>query len=488
MVLIYLHTRIKRKQRQEDARDPHRSLDFGLDDVVTSKKGGKGSKLPEMAITDMEKQTMSAVRSTHGKGLSLDIMTPYLLPAVVNDSRESLHSMSRSLRDGDDPYRPVTIASRDSPSTRSAPRLTKNDNESVYTASSIPSGDAMNSSLLKNASRMSRSDPFEDGDGDSSPQSVKAPQFQQQVPAQQNKAFPPRNASNKPPAPVVQVTEVPTVVTPPAPRQAPAPAQPAASRQPAAQRPNIPAVNVDLANDPASFEVTPPSPLPPPAIQEPAADNNRLSTVQPDARRVSVMGLRPLPPDDPADNPEQRANRIRSFYKEYFDDSKPNPAGFYPEYNPYAEDFTTEYYDDGMYDPAMAAPPAPFAQPMERRAFTPPPGGAAPRFRPRANTSSMQSTGHIDNPAFRGPRQPPMKKPIPAPSPLKSLPTPAKLNGDDCIFLNPTDFAPLPTYRDERLGRGRDSPLGTVRPYSPAVQAFSPLVKSFDDLAPMPSP
>jgi hypothetical protein len=27
-----------------------------------------------------------------------------------------------------------------------------------------------------------------------------------------------------------------------------------------------------------------------------------------------------LPPEDPADNPEQRANRIRSFYKEYFDE------------------------------------------------------------------------------------------------------------------------------------------------------------------------
>ncbi|RMZ80415.1 hypothetical protein DV737_g2968, partial [Chaetothyriales sp. CBS 132003] len=33
------------------------------------------------------------------------------------------------------------------------------------------------------------------------------------------------------------------------------------------------------------------------------------------------MGMRPLPPDDPSENPEQRANRIRSFYKEYFDES-----------------------------------------------------------------------------------------------------------------------------------------------------------------------
>lgn len=34
-----------------------------------------------------------------------------------------------------------------------------------------------------------------------------------------------------------------------------------------------------------------------------------------------------MPSDDPQENPEERANRIRSFYKEYFDDSKPEPAG-----------------------------------------------------------------------------------------------------------------------------------------------------------------
>src|SRR5690606_21551477 len=51
-----------------------------------------------------------------------------------------------------------------------------------------------------------------------------------------------------------------------------------------------------------------------------------LAAPQQDERRLSV-GLRPLPPYEIMDSedPEHRANRIRSFYKEYFEDTQPQP-------------------------------------------------------------------------------------------------------------------------------------------------------------------
>jgi len=499
VVLFFLHRRVKRKQALEDKNDKYKSYDFGMEDVVSGKKG-RGlaqPKLPEMTITDMEKAThdIGRPKMAHKGGMSLDMGSPYLLPAAVNDSRESFHSMSRSLRDGEDPYRPVAMALNSGSPVRPSSARRRYDDDSVYTASSVPSGDVMNAGLLQHASRMSRSDP-DYYDHDSSPQSQHAPPFQQTV--------------QRRPAP--DVASVPSAV-----KNTAYPLR-NASTQHNKQAPSL-AINVDASNAIASHQVQihPPSPSAnhlshaapvvkrlsiavTPANDEPAQDSNRLSTMNPDARRVSAIGLRPLPPDDPSDNPEQRANRIRSFYKEYFDDSKPNPTGIYPQYNPYADDYEAGYFADGAatYDPEtgafvdyaaphMRGPAAPYADPVGRRAFTPPPGGAAPRGRNR-NNMSMQSTGHINNPAFRqGPRAPP-KKQLPPPVALKSLPTPHQLMQDDLAFLNPLDFAPAPTYRDERLGRGRDSPLGTMRPYSPAVIAHSPLVKSFDDLAVLPSP
>lgn len=79
-----------------------------------------------------------------------------------------------------------------------------------------------------------------------------------------------------------------------------------------------------------------------------------------DPTRVS-MGFLPLPPEDPTDNPEQRANRIRSFYKEYFDESKPAPV----RQPSYQEDYGQEYLGNGTgYVPAPLSypiPQAPFA-------------------------------------------------------------------------------------------------------------------------------
>lgn len=514
VVLFFLHRRVKRKQRLEDMDDKHRSLDFGMGDVPL----GREPKLPEMSVSEVDGRANSQ-KKQHMKGLSLDVGSPYLLPAAVQDSRESFVSMSRSIRDGDDPYRPVTMLTSDTASVRSNSRPGRFDNESVYTASSIRTADAANANLLRNASRMSRSDPFA-SPVTASPDSIHSPAFETQRP-------PPRKASiAKKPAPI----SVPAPVVKEAPKQyetynpfADPPKVEITEPQIVTQTVIIPTIAVEdeleheqeVEHD--NFHVTPPSPpaneLPQPpqdvdnAHQEQApaptaaTEDKRLSTVQADARRVSVMGLRPLPPDDPADNPEQRANRIRSFYKEYFDDSKPNPTGFYPQYNPYADDYEAGYFEDGaVYDPdtgdfysAPAPGPAPapfrppFAQGPGRRAMTPDPSMNGPRGRVRSNTS-FQSTGHINNPAFRnGPRAPP-KKQLPPPEALKSLPTPSKLRDDAFLINDPINFAPRPTYRDQRLGRAPDSPLGVVRPYSPAVAVHSPLLRSFDDLATIPSP
>ncbi|KAI9812552.1 MAG: hypothetical protein M1826_002802 [Phylliscum demangeonii] len=203
------------------------------------------------------------------------------------------------------------------------------------------------------------------------------------------------------------------------------------------------------------------------------------------------MGVRPLPPDHALDDPEQRANRIRSFYKEYFDETKP---ATFPAPATYHED------DDQSYlDPAHrlvsdrdehGTPRRPFAEPLPRRAMTPPPRGP-PGV--RAGPFPPPSLGGATNRASRafsassGPMRSHggLRPPLPPPPPLRVLPTPHRLREDS--FATPIDFAPPTSYKDRQAGRP-DSPLGGVRPYSPAVPAHLPLASSFDDLAVMPSP
>jgi hypothetical protein len=231
-----------------------------------------------------------------------------------------------------------------------------------------------------------------------------------------------------------------------------------------------------------------------------------------DPKRLS-MGFRPLPPDtvNETDDPEIRANRIRSFYKEYFDDSKPAPQG------QYIEDYDENYMGDATYfDPETNAFVMPYAEPVTRRAMTPPPRGPPPRFQgnqagPRPRNGSMGAASFRSAGGSRGPqmyppgpypqgpkaystasgggrRGPPgPKRPIAPPMALNTIPTPSKLRDDSFSILNAADFAPGPTTRDRVAGRS-DSPFGERRPYSPAVPAFAPTVSAFDELAPMPSP
>lgn len=215
-----------------------------------------------------------------------------------------------------------------------------------------------------------------------------------------------------------------------------------------------------------------------------------------DIRRLS-MGVRPLPPDDPNDNPEQRANRIRSFYKEYFDESKPGPM---PAAGGYYEDYDQEYLgDDGttFFDPIsgqfVTARAPQYTEPYGRRAMTPPPR-APPRFG-RQHAATMSGSSRLVPPGPRafssvsgrfGPsgRGLPKKK-LPPPEPLRVIPSPHLLKED--AFALPIDFAP-PTSAKERVAGRPESPRGGLRPFSPMVPAHVPLQASYDDLAAMPSP
>ncbi|KYK61741.1 hypothetical protein DCS_02884 [Drechmeria coniospora] len=234
------------------------------------------------------------------------------------------------------------------------------------------------------------------------------------------------------------------------------------------------------------------------------------------SKRVSV-GVRPLPPNEVTDSedPEYRANRIRSFYKEYFEETK-EPAPPMPNHPMPAAEAAYDDYDAGYlgdaayYDVDTNAFVMPYAQPVTRRAMTPPPssrsrvgpggpGGRGPRGpgsiggmslpggvrgRPRAGSAfGPPRPGSSSSAQMRGSS----RKRLPPPADLNTLPTPSKLRDDSFALLNAADFAPPNTFRDHVAGRSQ-SPLGERRPYQPRVPAASPLVTSYDDLAVLPSP
>ncbi|OCK81801.1 hypothetical protein K432DRAFT_294645 [Lepidopterella palustris CBS 459.81] len=523
LVLVFLHRRHTKKLKIEDLNDKHKSLDFGLE--TTGRPSRKGKGIPEMTITDADKSLRQ------GKGLSMDIGSPYILPPGLQGSRESFHSMSRSMHDPDDPYRPVTFIKDDAASGRgSSLRNFRNDNSSTYTASSGGT-ERMNGSLLRNAQRMSQSLPPR---ADSMPSSQEGmppvPQIQMPAPTanpgnQGPRGLPSNPKDSSPPSP----PRAPASKTPSPPSIKSLPANPRPpprvhSQEALVHNPNTTSFMSDSSDYGDGFKVTPPSPHGSRGSSLQAGATGRRSVDAPmtieeepyapvglgvedlayDPRRLS-MSVRPLPPEDPTDNPEQRANRIRSFYKEYFDDSKPEPVGHFPQ-NDYYEDYGTEYLADGaVFDPMtgnFVVAAAPYAEPVTRRAMTPPPR-APPRFQGSAGGRghfSSGSTGRFMPPprgqsSMSGYMGPPRsqssmsgpRKPMPPPAPLTSLPTPHKLKEDSMVF-NPIDFAPPVSYRDRQAGRRPDSPLGVQRPYSPAVRSHTPLASAFDELNVMPSP
>lgn len=543
VIFIILHRRHVRKLRSEDANDRHKSLDFGLGDVPSpGRKRGmldkEGKGVPEMSLADTEK-TLG-----HGRGMSMDLnmSSPYLLPPELHESRESLHSMSRTINSGDDKYRPATTfipnggtASREDSINRAA------DDSSSYTASTRRVfGDRENDpnqSLLRHAQRMSHSTPPTRRTSVTSAGSGPVPQDSDQInrfprklasPTPQNETLAPASAaqnrdsyhsdiskdgrtaglrkSNDYLGAFIRTGGLAAV------EMKASQGMPSATPLPPYDETSVKVDETSIAHppkvdtdpEPLNFDFpTLEQPIPTIETDGPEAPTHAEEESQTtncenppieqyeqdfgyDVRRLT-MGVRPLPPDDPSEDPEERATRIRSFYKEYFDDAKPGPVYSQKDYQIGPRHFN---HDGPMYTESsdhLAKRGAPYAQPMARRAMTPPPRGASSSQGPGRMPASTSAGQFVQ----AGPRayssasvQIPLRKKLPAPAPLQLLPTPHMLKDDSII---PIDFAPPSSFRERRAGTP-DSLKGGLRPYSPALPAHLPLASSFDDLAVMPSP
>ncbi|KAL3422522.1 hypothetical protein PVAG01_06678 [Phlyctema vagabunda] len=560
VLFILLHRRHVRKQREEDANDRTAAMDFGLGDVASKvdPKMRKGLP-PVVAIDDMDYREKGGKRQRQ-VSLDLSVDSPYLLPPELQGSRESLHSLSR-MQEKEDPYRPVShYTPTDGSSVRSYSKQGR-DGSSIYTGSSgAPSRlqDLSRAELLPNAGPMPRSNPPSpfmppprqnslptknvatspvDSLASAPPPYIVEPAAVHLQDPVQSKGLsaglptsprPDANVSTPAPAlaPAAPVNKrdstisnnnylgslindrepSPAPASPPNKRKSP---PPTINTLPANPRPtrnqSVATVESDYGD---GFQVTPPSP----ARSQNAGQTQRYSMDVPpeefaqaglgapgfDPRRIS-LGFRPLPPNaaTESEDPETRANRIRSFYKEYFDDSKPAPKG------QYFEDYDQNYLGDAAYfDPAGNNFVMPYAEPVTRRAMTPPPRG--PRFQgapPMGGPRGPPQGAYPPGPYPPGPypqngpkaystasgsRGPP-KKPMPPPSALNTLPTPSKLGDDSFAILGAMEFAPPTSYRERVQGRS-DSPVGERRPYSPMVPGHVPLASAFEELAPMPSP
>jgi len=622
-ILIYLHRRNVKRQRMEDAKDPHRDLDFGLDEGIA---GGKKKKKGRMsALMGAEK---SGGHKTNQLSMDMNLESPYLLPPQVHGSQDSVHTLTRGGPTDFDPYRMVNS---ECGSIRS---FNPNKEGSLYGDSMKPASISGRSAggmkmppprqgsfprhPLDNSSTPDEKDPF------ATPPS--APE-----PVHHGRGTPTLQEPIVPIKPVVP--EIGTVPYPgdekshgdlhrvpsiqePSPAVAKSPEDRFASPRHDSRQFHLPGVaqsdnmdNIGVARagddslpqhtEPAGLglNLDLPQPMSPlkddmfsdgqggqghpmhaqaistpdirhskesdygyqdynPQIQttehygdyedygrgrsehrDPPMDHGEqpssqgLGVPQQDNKRLSV-GFRPLPPDEvtESEDPEYRANRIRSFYKEYFDDSKEAappmpqvPADYYGG-GEYYEDYDQQYLGEAAYfDPETNAFVMPGAQPVHRRAMTPPPagrrgppgpGGRGPpggRRGPRPPHAAHGSLGGMSlgprpragsawgsrAPSSLGPRpdssasaragrQTPRKN-LPPPSALNTLPTPSKLKDDSFAIFNAADFAPPESFSERARGRSQ-SPLGERRPYSPKVPAASPLVTTYDELNALPSP
>ena len=540
-IFFFLHRRNRRRQRLEDANDKHGSLDFGLGEVngrPNSKKGKKGgrSNPPEMAVSDLSGEK----EFRRQRGLSLDMSSPYLMPGAIPDAKRSFPDVSRT---GDDPYSSVTLFK-----SPSRPGTAKHD-ASIYTR---PSYEQSNAHLLGNMQKSSSSSPPYSSAAPTPRSTSPTPLLNHPEPSQSvsRKPVGPSSQQSPPPPPPPAYTKddksqpatsnfslpknvdrssVSTQGTNPGTktRRSPPPPMPRKSskRTSGSNPPRIASldakvhesnplddyqtyadvlgiVQADTKSDAASHGQKDNGALP--TIHEPSSKSKGLAVPNqhPDHRRLSAS-LRPLPPEDPSDNAEQRANRIRSFYREYFDDSNKQERYDHGGHGDYYEDYGQEYLNEAtIWDPEtgqfVLAGGSGGGHGMTRRAMTPPPRGP-PRFRgpagghrytsssgqshvggrPRAFSST--SGGHPAGGRGRAP-----KRPLPPPAPLSTLPTPHHLKGDMSAF-SAIDFAPPSAIRDQQVGRSA-SPRMESRPFSPSTRAHTPLASPFQDLAQMPSP
>jgi hypothetical protein len=568
-VLYYLHRRNMRRQRQEDAKDPNMHLDFGMD-------SGPQKKRKSLMFGAGEKQQ-------HKPGqLSMDmnLSSPYLLPPGAHQSRDSLHSLARTLPSETDPYRTVAhYANSDAGSIRSFPRDPSMYNKRMSgksVATTVRAHPVRTNSIPVSPVSPPNHNPF------STPLATKPPQ---ELPL--------------PPAPVGLPTHKPDPAKETSQFETPYPATTGPQADELFMGSNVQAPPAALFKDVQDRAISRPESalsdkaygnanerksdqdhaglglnfdFPQPASPVHAHQENngyaesnsygqpqiqtstyyedyeqeergrsaeRESRVYPDQglsipstdnKRLSV-GFRPLPPDEvtETDDPETRANRIRSFYREYFDDTKDaalpsEPMPKIPQQ--YYEDYDAGYLGEATYyDADSKAFVTPYAQPVTRRAMTPPPAGRSmgargpgPLGPPRAPFSggmrSMSPGPNRPRAGSLGPRGPPSayssrapsslgprpdssasargrappKKKGPPPAALHTLPAPSKLKDDNFAIMGAMDFAPPENFKDQAAGRSQ-SPFGERRPYhSPSVPIASPLVSAFDEMAALPSP
>lgn len=550
------------RRRREEQANKFKSMDFGLQDASQPKAGKRRS-----AMFGKEKD------GHHKTQLSMDmnLSSPYLLPPNMHNSRESFNSLAKTLQN-DDPYRPVTdYTNSDVGSMRSFKKGPTGRTSSIYTTKTRPSGERelatspLQSPLpVAQPPTLSQNDqaglpPVSAGTGfrfvDDGPGIAQVPEIQEPAAVATPATRKPAPFNSRPSSPEIKEAPQPMVAEivnerdslPPsgtnsqmipdglgimnrhlsqasaASQNSEANATPAVVRPP--RKESMPVINTDQAqlgenrssargdedelHMPAKHEQMPPHSA---GLGVPGQDNRRLS-----------VGLRPLPPDDflESEDPEFRANRIRSFYKEYFEDSKADqnrppmpqqPAAYYANYD-------AGYAGDAAYfDPETNAFVMPYAQPVTRRAMTPPPnnrrpmpgpgqhrgppgprgphGGPpmhhGPPGRPRAGSTasnrqwaarSPRPGSSASNPRFGGQ----LKKPMPPPAALSVLPSPSMLKDDSFAIMGAIDFAPPPTFRDHAAGRSQ-SPLGERIPYRVNTPVHSPLVSAFDETPALPSP
>ncbi|KAK3683504.1 hypothetical protein B0T22DRAFT_249167 [Podospora appendiculata] len=620
-VLVFLHRRNMKRQQREDAVDPHKSLDFGLGEHPGS--ATKSKRKSFLGVGGKEKEPQSRFNRQQ-MSMDMNISSPYLLPPDAAGSKESLHSLARTLQSTEDPYRPVQFAASDAGSIRSFNRGP--DGGSVYTRSS-----SRQESSRRQSRPMASPGPYSPPPRQTSfaRSGVLHPEPSHMKPH----SVPEEAVLRSPPAakvsPAVQddpsisimphddgevYIQEPLAVAQKVGRQplaSPIQDSPADSgvdmgyaesalgkhqAQDVAHVPEQFPTGLGLVNHPepmqASIHMATPTheqmPASPPLQHSQASHVDTLEIEEPleyydypdpeppipqqnyghhdeyeergrnmqrqsrglgvphqDNRRLSV-GFRPLPPSEvtESEDPEYRANRIRSFYKEYFDDGKggeaapPVPrlppqhqkAGGYQNgggnqnAGGYYEDYDENYMGEAAYfDPDANAFVMPYAQPVSRRAMTPPPtgqrfrGNAPPRAfnggslagmnmpqgygppRPDSSVSNLRgpqrpgssASGAWNRPragsAAAGARSQAPRKPMPAPVALNTLPNPSKLRDDSFAIMGSIDFAPPETFADRTRGRSQ-SPAGERRPYKMGIPAHSPLVNAFEELAALPSP
>lgn len=560
-----------KKLRQEDAEDKHKSLDFGMDgNAVMEKKSRKGRNgaPPEMSALDARRM----IGKDKGLSLDLTLSNPYLLPPELQQSRESLHSLSRN---GDDKYRATNFIPDDG-SIRSPSSLRGHDDASIYTSSSRQRADTESTKGLLPNNRNFHNEPMpsikkplpavKDSNTLLTPNMSDMPRDSYVSTASSNGNVAALRASNNylgqfisggaknethgenrtdadvaelvGDSPHEELREPPLAASTDGSgkRRSVMPEAagfdfdipPNTYELSSGQEPTLPQFDITPADNPASEIYEAPGHDVPRQhmnhtesdhhlrsntdTNEPQQGNQQRLSPKPQANseyenesdyydeeeeetydinaykdalgydpRLLTMGMRPLPPDDPAENPEERALRIRSFYKEYFDDTaKPGGEKARLSYFDGSENYIDDYY--GSYaQPAYGArgPSAMSARGPHGRHRATVSNGSYARSGPRAYSSASQRL------AGNRMRNMPKKK-LPPPQPLLVLPTPYKLT-DDSMLPNPIDFAPPQMFKNQRSGTP-DNLRGGLRPYSPSTRAYNPLVSSFDDLSVLPSP